>query len=71
MRSLISALAAAGFLVFSLSAYSADEAKPGRAIEENVKTKADASRPGRTAEEEKAVKSSGASDKPGRTVEKQ
>ena len=65
MRSLISALAAAGLLMFTLSGYSADPAapgspvmskpdpsKPGRTIEESpVMSKPDPSRPGRKAEE--------------------
>jgi hypothetical protein len=70
MRSLISALAAAGLLMFTLSGYSADPAapegspvmskpdpsKPGRTIEEStVKSKPDPNRPGRTTEEEQEM----------------
>ena len=61
MRSLVAALVAAGFVVFSMSAFSADEPytaqskadKPGRAANDDsmsVKSKPDASRLGRTAE---------------------
>ena len=67
MRSLISALAAAGLLMFTLSCYSADEPytgqskanKPGRAGEEKqaVKSKPDPNKPGRAGEEKQAVKS--------------
>jgi len=77
MRSLISALAAAGLLMFTLSGYSADPAapegspvmskpdpsKPGRAIEEStVKSKPDPNRPGRTAEEEQETNAGAAED---------
>jgi hypothetical protein len=84
MRSLISALAAAGLVMFTLSGYSAEPAapaspvmskpdpnKPGRAIEEStVKSKPDPNRPGRTAEEEPAVGAGAPSEEPSPMVEK-
>ena len=79
MRSLISALAAAGLLMFTLSCYSADEPytgqskaeKPGRAAEErSVKSKPDPNKPGRTGEEKQAVKAGAPPENPGPTVEK-
>ena len=48
MRSLISALAAAGLLMFTLSCYSADEPYTGQSKAE---------KPGRAGEEKQAVKS--------------
>jgi cytochrome c peroxidase len=76
MRVLISALAAAGFLMFALPGYSADEVKsggtstkPARAIDDGtVKSGGATDKPGR-AIEEGSVKSGGASTKPGRAVE--
>ena len=83
MRALITAMAAAGLMVFSLQSFSADEVKtapnmdkPGRAIEEGagagtVKAPGKAKKDSRAIDAEKtAVKSKGASDQPGRTVEK-
>ena len=67
MRSLISALAAAGLLMFTLSCYSADEPYTGQSKAE---------KPGRAGEEKQAVKSRKAGsqskpdpNKPGRTGE--
>jgi hypothetical protein len=76
MRTLISALAAAGILMFSLPGYSADDVKtggasdkPGRAIEDgSVKSGGASTKAGR-AVEDSSVKSGGASTKPGRTVD--
>ena len=78
MRSLISALAAAGLLTFTLSGYSADPAAPGGSP---VMSKPDPNRPGRkaeeeqemnagTAEEDQAVQAGGTSEEPASTVEK-
>ena len=68
MRSLISALAAAGLLMFTLCGYSADPAAPGGSP---VMSKPDPNRPGRKAEEEQAVKAGGPSDEPGRKAEEE
>ena len=80
MRSLISALAAAGLLMFTLSCYSADEPytgqskanKSGRAGDEKqaVKSKPDPNKPGRAGEEKQAVKAVAPPENPGPTVEK-
>ena len=77
MRTLISALAAAGVLVFALPGYSADEPytakpgveKPGRAAEgEAVKQGGATAKPGRAVEGE-SVKEGGATKKPGRAAD--
>jgi hypothetical protein len=77
MRSLISALAAAGLVMFGLSGYPAEEStvkskpdpnKRGHTIEESaVKSKPDPDKPGRTIEES-TVKSKPDPNKPGRTI---
>jgi len=76
MRILISALAAAGILMFSLPGYSADDVKtggtstkPARALDDgSVKSGGASSKPAR-AIDEGTVKSGGASDKAGRAVD--
>ena len=61
MRSLISALVAAGLLTFALSCYSADEPYTGQSKAE---------KPGRAGEERQAVKAGAPPENPGPTVEK-
>ena len=70
MRSLISALAAAGLLMFTLSGYSADPAAPAATPASPVMSKPDPSKPGR-AIEESTVKSKPDPNRPGRTAEEE
>jgi hypothetical protein len=78
MRTLISALAAAGVLVFALPGYSADDPytakpgvqKPGRAAEgDPVKQGGPTTKPGRAAQGD-PVKQGGPTTKPGRAAHK-
>jgi hypothetical protein len=80
MRSLITALAAAGLAMATLSGYAGEEStvkskpdlnRPGRQIEEStVKSKPDLNRPGRQIEKEQAAKAAAPSEQPAHTAEK-
>jgi hypothetical protein len=70
MRSLISALAAAGLLMFTLSGYSADPAAPAATPGSPVMSKPDPSKPGRTIEES-TVTSKPDPSRPGRKAEEE
>ena len=62
MRSLISALAAAGLVMATLSGYAAEES--------TVKSKPDPNKPGRTVEKEQAVRAAAPTEQPVPTAEK-
>ena len=80
MRTLLLALAAAGFVTFTLTSYSADEPytakppidKPGRAVDAGEKpytAKSPLDKPGRAADEEKPYTAKSPTDKPGRAAD--